>query len=196
MLQGYVPEVTATGSKEKFRKKVMEEARKNSYMKIIDLLFFKKKQECSESDWHNKGMIEICEKYYSDIKENIQDDRLSIHSVWGYLRHIPRGKEDVGYSKDVSKNITKNAKKKYKEILLDLPEFEPDDHFKLNIISCALLIAFILTFQLIFRQNYLFKLSLQNNLDFFFRMNRFDKNSSYSCAFCPPHIRKKLVADK
>jgi len=101
MLQGYVPEVTATGSKEKFRKKVMEEARKNSYMKIIDLLFFKKKQECSESDWHNKGMIEICEKYYSDIKENIQDDRLSIHSVWGYLRHIPRGKEDVGYSKDV-----------------------------------------------------------------------------------------------
>lgn len=70
-------------------------------MKIIDLLFFKKKQECSESDWHNKGMIEICEKYYSDIKENIQDDRLSIHSVWGYLRHIPREKEDVGYSKDV-----------------------------------------------------------------------------------------------
>lgn len=50
-----------------------------------------------------------------------------------------------GYSKDVSKKITKNAKKKYKEILLDLPEFEPDDHFKLNIISCALLIAFILS---------------------------------------------------
>lgn len=50
-----------------------------------------------------------------------------------------------GYSKEDSKNITKNAKKKYKEILLDLPEFEPEDHFKLNIISCALLCAFILS---------------------------------------------------
>lgn len=38
MLQDYVPEVTATGSKEKFRKKVMEEARKNLEKETNDYL--------------------------------------------------------------------------------------------------------------------------------------------------------------
>lgn len=67
--------------------------------------------------------------------------------MWVFYSHSYEANLEkiFGYSKDVSKKITKNAKKKYKEILLDLPEFEPDDHFKLNIISCALLIAFILS---------------------------------------------------
>ena len=50
-----------------------------------------------------------------------------------------------GYSKEVSKSITKKAKIKFKEILSDMPEFEKEDRFQLNIISCALLCAFVLS---------------------------------------------------
>lgn len=48
------------------------------------------------------------------------------------------------YSKDESRTITFKAKKKYKEIILTLPEFEKEDRFKMNIISAAMLSAFIL----------------------------------------------------
>ncbi len=48
------------------------------------------------------------------------------------------------YSKDESRTITFKAKKKYKEIISTLPEFEKEDRFKMNIISAAMLSAFIL----------------------------------------------------
>ena len=45
--------------------------------------------------------------------------------------------------KKESKIITKKAKLKYKEIIKKLPEFEKNDRFKMNIVSCAMFASFI-----------------------------------------------------
>lgn len=45
--------------------------------------------------------------------------------------------------KKESKIITKNAKLKYKEIIKKIPEFEKNDRFKMNIVSCAMFASFI-----------------------------------------------------
>lgn len=45
--------------------------------------------------------------------------------------------------KKESKIITKNAKSKYKEIIKKIPEFEKNDRFKMNIVSCAMFASFI-----------------------------------------------------
>ncbi len=45
--------------------------------------------------------------------------------------------------KKEAKIITKNAKLKYKEIIKKIPEFEKNDRFKMNIVSCAMFAAFI-----------------------------------------------------
>ena len=50
-----------------------------------------------------------------------------------------------GYDSDTAKGIAKNAKPKYSEIIADLPEFEKADRFKMNIVNCAMLDAFILS---------------------------------------------------
>ncbi len=50
-----------------------------------------------------------------------------------------------GYDEDTAKKIVKKAKPKYKEIISELPEFEKGDRFKLNIVNCAMLCAFILS---------------------------------------------------
>lgn len=50
-----------------------------------------------------------------------------------------------GYGEDEAKAITKKAKPKYREIIADLPEFEKADRFKMNIVNCAMLGAFILS---------------------------------------------------
>lgn len=50
-----------------------------------------------------------------------------------------------GYDVNTAKSVTKDAKAKYKEIIADLPEFEKDDRFKVNIVNCAMLGAFILS---------------------------------------------------
>ena len=49
-----------------------------------------------------------------------------------------------GYDADTAKAITKKAKQKYKAIIHELPEFEKGDRFKMNIIGCAMLGAFVL----------------------------------------------------
>ena len=49
-----------------------------------------------------------------------------------------------GCGADSAKEITKKAKPKYKEIIAKLPEFEKADRFKMNIVNCAMLGAFIL----------------------------------------------------
>lgn len=49
------------------------------------------------------------------------------------------------YDNDTAKSITANAKLKYREMIGKLPEFEKGDRFKMNIISCAMLSAFILS---------------------------------------------------
>ena len=51
----------------------------------------------------------------------------------------------LGYDAATAKQITKSAKPKYKEIIAKLPEFEKADRFKMNIVNCAMLGAFILS---------------------------------------------------
>lgn len=51
----------------------------------------------------------------------------------------------LGYDGDTAKAVTKKAKLKYKEIVEGLPEFEKADRFKLNIVGCAMLGAFVLS---------------------------------------------------
>ena len=50
-----------------------------------------------------------------------------------------------GYDSDTANCIAKNATPKYSEIIADLPEFEKADRFKMNIVNCAMLDAFILS---------------------------------------------------
>ena len=49
------------------------------------------------------------------------------------------------YDADTAKSITRQAKPRYKEIISDLPEFEKEDRFKMNIVNCAMLSAFVLS---------------------------------------------------
>lgn len=50
-----------------------------------------------------------------------------------------------GYDKRQAKAIAKRASKKYKEIIKELPEFEKDDRFLINIVSCAQFASFYLS---------------------------------------------------
>lgn len=55
--------------------------------------------------------------------------------------------EVFGYDKNNAEIVAKNAKKKYKEIINKLPEFEKGDRFKTNIVGCAMLCSFILSME-------------------------------------------------
>lgn len=48
------------------------------------------------------------------------------------------------YSEKEAADITAKARKEYRKIVAGLPEFEKEDRFKMNILSCAMLSAFIL----------------------------------------------------
>ena len=50
----------------------------------------------------------------------------------------------LGYDDAAARNIRDKAKPKYKEIIASLPEFEKEDRFKMNIVNCAMLCAFLL----------------------------------------------------
>ena len=50
-----------------------------------------------------------------------------------------------GYDTDTAKAITKKAKPKCREIISELPEFEKGDRFKMNLVNCAMIGAFILS---------------------------------------------------
>ena len=50
-----------------------------------------------------------------------------------------------GYDEETARSVTKKAKPKYREIIDELPEFEKDDRFKMNIVNAAMLCAFILS---------------------------------------------------
>jgi len=47
------------------------------------------------------------------------------------------------YDVDTAKAITKKAKPKYREIISELPKFEKSDRFKMNLVNCAMIGAFI-----------------------------------------------------
>lgn len=51
----------------------------------------------------------------------------------------------LGYDSYTAGKITKAAKPKYKKIIAQLPEFEKADRFKMNIVNCAMLGAFVLS---------------------------------------------------
>ena len=51
----------------------------------------------------------------------------------------------LSYDADAAKAITKKAKPKYKAIIAELPEFEKADRFKMNLVNCAMIGAFILS---------------------------------------------------
>ena len=42
-----------------------------------------------------------------------------------------------------AKDVAARAKKKYREIIAKLPEFDKRDRFEMNIVNCAMLAAFI-----------------------------------------------------
>ncbi len=48
-----------------------------------------------------------------------------------------------GYDTDTAKTITKKAKPKYREIISGLPKFGNGDRFKMNLVNCAMIGAFI-----------------------------------------------------
>ena len=48
-----------------------------------------------------------------------------------------------GYDTDTAKAITRKAKPEYREIISKLPEFEKGDRFKMNLVNCAMIGAFI-----------------------------------------------------
>jgi hypothetical protein len=50
----------------------------------------------------------------------------------------------LGYDPKAAADITARAKRKYKELIASVPEFEPEDRFKMNLVNCAVLSAFLL----------------------------------------------------
>lgn len=52
--------------------------------------------------------------------------------------------EVLKFDEQESRRITAAAKKKYRELIEKLPEFEKADRFKMNIVNCAMLSAFFL----------------------------------------------------
>ena len=52
--------------------------------------------------------------------------------------------EVLGYGGPAAEEITKKAHGKYRELIGKLPDFEKGDRFQLNIVSCAMLAAFVL----------------------------------------------------
>ena len=51
----------------------------------------------------------------------------------------------LGYDTDTAKAITKKAKSEYSRIIAGLPEFEKGDRFKMNLVNCAMIGAFLLS---------------------------------------------------
>ena len=50
----------------------------------------------------------------------------------------------LGYDRPAAAEITKNAHRKYRELIKRLPDFEKGDRFQMNIVSCAMLASFVL----------------------------------------------------
>lgn len=51
----------------------------------------------------------------------------------------------LAYDSETAGAITAKAKQQYKEIIRSLPEFEKADRFRMNIVNCAMLSAFLLS---------------------------------------------------
>ena len=53
--------------------------------------------------------------------------------------------EVLGYDRPAAAQITKKARGKYRKLIKKLPDFEKGDRFRMNIVSCAMLAAFVLS---------------------------------------------------
>lgn len=53
--------------------------------------------------------------------------------------------EELGYGRGEARRIIQNAKIRYRKLIAKLPEFEKKDRFKMNIVNCAMLSAFLLS---------------------------------------------------
>ena len=53
--------------------------------------------------------------------------------------------EALGYDRPAAAEIAKRARGKYRELIKKLPDFEKGDRFQMNIVSCAMLAAFVLS---------------------------------------------------
>ena len=51
----------------------------------------------------------------------------------------------LGFDSKTAKQITKKAAAKYPQIIKKLPAFEKEDRFKMNLVNCAVLVAFLLS---------------------------------------------------
>ncbi len=51
----------------------------------------------------------------------------------------------LGLGEDEAKRVARAARRKYRQIIAGLPAFEKRDRFKMNIVSCAMLSAFVLS---------------------------------------------------
>lgn len=69
--------------------------------------------------------------------------------MWALFKKSFRNKlvTVLGYSGREADGITAAARLKYKEIIGRLPEFEKADRFKMNIVNCAMLSAFLLSME-------------------------------------------------
>jgi hypothetical protein len=66
--------------------------------------------------------------------------------MWALFRKSFRDKlvSVLGYDKEEADKLSRAAKAEYKELIRRLPEFEKADRFKMNIVNCAMLSAFLL----------------------------------------------------
>ena len=53
--------------------------------------------------------------------------------------------EVLGHDRPEAARITRKARRKYREIIAGLPDFEKGDRFQMNIVSCAMLAAHVLS---------------------------------------------------
>ena len=67
--------------------------------------------------------------------------------MWALFAGSFRSKltEVLGYDRSTAAEITKKARGKYRELIKKLPDFEKGDRFQMNIVSCAMLSAFVLS---------------------------------------------------
>ena len=52
--------------------------------------------------------------------------------------------EVLGYDRATAENIAEKARGRFRELIAKLPDFEKGDRFEMNIVSCAMLSAFVL----------------------------------------------------
>ena len=67
--------------------------------------------------------------------------------MWSLFAGSFRSKltEVLGYDRPAAAEITKKAHGKFRELIKKLPDFEKGDRFRMNIVSCAMLSAFVLS---------------------------------------------------